>query len=67
MAEDCHAYAAIGIPGMPQKFGGPDFARGKRFNSEIISSMLESLITAVRGGRPASIVSDRQHLQGEHV
>ena len=28
MAEDCHAYAAIGIPGMPRKFGGPDFARG---------------------------------------
>ena len=28
MAEDCHVYAAIGIPGMSRKFGGPDFAKG---------------------------------------
>ena len=34
---NCHAYA-IGIPGMPRKFGGPDFARGA-FQLEIISSM----------------------------
>ena len=30
----------------------PRLCKGKRFNSEIISSMIESLITAVRGGRP---------------
>ena len=25
---NCHAYAAIGVPGISRKFGGPDFARG---------------------------------------
>ena len=44
------------IPGMPRKFGGPDFAR-ERFNSEIISSMIESLIYDSSRRRPASIVS----------
>jgi hypothetical protein len=53
MAEN---YAAIGIPGMPRKFGGADFASVKRLNSEIISSMIDSLITTFRGGRPISIV-----------
>jgi hypothetical protein len=65
---NCHAYAAIGIPGMPRKFGGPDFARGKRFNSEIISSMIESLIyDRTRRATRLDRVSDRQHLQGKHV
>ena len=58
---------AIGIPGMPRKFGGPDFAR-ERFNSEIISSMIESLIyDSSRRATRLDRVSDRQHLQGEHV
>ena len=35
----------------------PTLQGGRRFNSEIISSMIESLITAVRGGRPTTIVS----------
>ena len=53
MAEN---YATIGIPGMLRKFGGPDFAIVKRPNSQIISSMIDSLITTARGGRPASTV-----------
>src|SRR5882762_10761444 len=40
----------------------PRLCKGKRFNSQIISSMID--FAAVRGGRPASDrVSDRQHLQ----
>ena len=65
---NCHAYAAIGIPGMPRKFDGPDLCKGKRFNSEIISSMIESLIYgSSRRATRLDRVSDRQHLQGEHV
>jgi hypothetical protein len=52
---------------MPRKFGSPDFAR-ERFNSEIISSMIESLIYgSSRRATRLDGVSDRQHLQGEHV
>ena len=42
--------------------------QGKRFNSEIISSMIESLIygSSMRATH-LDHVSDRQHLQGEHV
>jgi hypothetical protein len=42
--------------------------KGKRFNSEIISSMIESLIygSSMRATR-LDRVSDRQHLQGEYV
>ena len=65
--KNCHAYAAIRTPGMPRKFGSPDFAR-ERFNSEIISSMIESLIySSSRRGSHLDRVTDKQHLQGEHV
>jgi hypothetical protein len=41
---------------------------GKRFNSEIISSTIESLIySSSRRGSRLDRVTDKQHLQGEHV
>jgi hypothetical protein len=49
--------AAIGVPGTSRKLVGPRLCQRTRFNSEINSSMIESLISADRGGRPASIVS----------
>jgi hypothetical protein len=52
---------------MPRKFGGPDFARGA-LQFEIISSMIEALIYGCsRRVTRLDRVSDRQHLQGEHV
>ena len=53
MAEELSPPSASDIAEVRQ----PRLCKGKRFNSEIISSMIESLITGVRGGRPASIVS----------
>jgi hypothetical protein len=42
--------------------------QGERFNSEIISSMIEALIYgSSRRATRLERVSDRQHLQGEHV
>ena len=42
--------------------------QGKRFNSEIISSMIESLIyDSSRRATRLDRVSDRPGLQGEHV
>ena len=42
--------------------------KGRRFNSEIISSMIESLIySSSRRGSRLDRVTDKQHLQGEHV
>jgi len=54
-------------PGSMRKFGGPAF-QGKRFKSQIISSMIESLTYASsRRATRLERVSDRQHLQGKHV
>jgi len=44
-------------PGNIAEARRPRLCKGKRFNSEIISSMIESLIYGSRAGRPASIVS----------
>jgi hypothetical protein len=42
--------------------------QGERFNSEIISSMIESLIHgSSRRATRLDRVSDGQHLQGKHV
>ena len=42
--------------------------QGARFNSEVISSMIKSLIYgSSRRATRLDRVSDRQHLQGEHV
>ena len=55
-------------PGSIAEVRRPRLCKGKRFNSEIISSMIESLIYG-RSRRATRLdrVSDRQHLQGEHV
>ena len=46
----------------------PRLCKGKRFNSEIISSMIESLIYgSSRRATRLERVSDRQHLRGKHV
>jgi hypothetical protein len=67
MMSDTEGGMAEEIPGMPRKFGGPDFAR-ERFNSEIISSITESLIyDSSRRATRLDRVRDRQCLQGEHV
>jgi hypothetical protein len=55
-------------PGSIAEVRRPRLCKGKHFNSEIISSMIESLICG--SSRQALLlerVSDRQHLQGEHV
>jgi hypothetical protein len=57
MAEELSCLRRHRHPGNAAEVRRSRLCKGKRFNSEIISSMIESLITAVRGGRPASIVS----------
>ena len=58
----------IGIPGVLRKFGAVPTLQGEAFNSEIISSKIESLIYgSSRRATRLDRVSDRQHLQGEHV
>ena len=55
-------------PGTAAEVRRPRLCKGKRFNSEIISSMIESLIYgSSRRATRLDHVSDRQHLQGEHV
>ena len=57
----CHAYAAIGVPGISRKFGGPTL-QGEAFQFEKISSMIESLIYGYSWRAPRLVlVSDRQH------
>jgi hypothetical protein len=57
MAEELSCLRRHRRPGNAAEVRRSRLCKEKRFNSEIISSMIESLITAVRGGRPASIVS----------
>jgi hypothetical protein len=57
MAEELSCLRRHWRPGNAADVRRSRLRKGKRFNSEIISSMIESLITGVRGGRPASIVS----------
>ena len=58
-------------PSASGEYRGSSAARlckGKCFNSEIISSMIESLIyDSSRRATRLDRVSDRQHLQGEHL
>jgi hypothetical protein len=68
MAEELSCLRRHRRPGNIAEVRRPRLCKGKRFNSEIISSMIESLI--YDGSRRATRldrVSDRQHLQGEHV
>jgi hypothetical protein len=65
---NCHFYAAIGVPGSIAEVRRPRLCKGKHFNSETISSMIESLICgSSRRATDLERVCDRQHLQGEHV
>jgi hypothetical protein len=55
-------------PGNIAEVRWPRLCKGKRFNSEMISSMIKSLIyVSSRRATRLDRVSDRQHLQGEHV
>ena len=64
MAEELSPPSASDIAEVRQ----PRLCKGKRFNSEIISSMIESLIYgSSRRATCLERVSDRQHLQGKHV
>jgi len=55
-------------PGNLAKVRRPRLCKGKRFNSEISSSMIESLIYgSSRRATRLERVSDRQHLRGKHV
>ena len=55
-------------PGNIAEVRRPRLCKGNRFNSEIISSMIESLIySSSRRGSHLDRVTDKQHLQGEHV
>jgi hypothetical protein len=57
MAEELSCLRRHRHPGNAADVRRSPFCKGKPFNSEVILSMIETLITAVRGGRPASIVS----------
>jgi hypothetical protein len=68
MAEKLSCLRRHRRPGNAAEVRRPRLCKGKRFNSEIISSMIESLIYgSSRRGTRLDRVSDRQHLQGEHV
>jgi hypothetical protein len=68
MAEELSCLRRHRRPGNIAEVRRPRLCKGKRFNSEIISSMIESLICGSSGRAPRlDRVSDRQHLQGEHV
>jgi hypothetical protein len=68
MAEELSCLRRHRRPGNIAEVRRPRLCKGKRFNSEIISSMVSSLIygssrRAIRLDR----ASDKRHLQGEHV
>ena len=68
MAEELSCLRRHRRPGNIAEVRRPRLCKGKRFNSEIISSMIKSLIYgSSRRGTRLDRVSDRQHLQGEHV
>ena len=68
MAEELSCLRGHRHPGNAAEVRRSRLCKGKRFNSEIISSMIESLIyDSSRRATRLDRVSDRQHLQGEHV
>ena len=68
MAEEQSCLRRQRHPGNAAEFRRSRLCKGKRFNSEIISSMIESLIygSSMRATH-LDHVSDRQHLQEEQV
>ena len=68
MAEELSCPRRHRRPGNAAEVRRPRLCKGKRFNSEIISSMIESLIYgSSRRATRLERVSDWQPLQGEHV
>ena len=68
MAEELSCLRCHRRPGNIAEFRRPRLCKGKRFDSEIISSMIESMIYgSSRQGTRLDRFSDGQHLQGEHV
>ena len=68
MAEELSCLRGHRHPGNAAEVRRSRLCKEKRFNSEIISSMIESLIyDSSRRATRLDRVSDRQHLQGEHV
>ena len=68
MAEELPCLRRHRRPGNIAEVRRPRLCKGKRFNSEIISSMIKSLIygSSMRATH-LDHVSDRQHLQEEQV
>ena len=68
MAEEQSCLRRQRHPGNAAEVRRSRLCKGKRFNSEIISSMIESLTySSSRRAPRLDHVSDRQHLQGDHV
>ena len=68
MAEELSCLRRHRRPGNAAEVRRSRLCKGKRFNSEIISSMIESLIYgSSRRATRLERVSDWQPLQGEHV
>ena len=68
MAEELSCLRGHRHPGNAAEVRRPGLCKGKRFNSEINSSKIESLIYgSSRRATHLDRVSDRQHLQGKHV
>ena len=68
MAEELSCLRRHRRPGNIAEVRRPPLCKGRRYKSEIISSMIESLIySSSRRGSHLDRVTDKQHLQGEHV
>ena len=68
MAEELSCLRRHWHPGNAAEVRRSGLCKGKRFNSKIIASMIESLIYgSSRRTTRLDRVSDKQHLQGEHV
>ena len=66
MAEELSCLRRHGRP-ISRKFGGPDFARGAfQFGDNFVNDRITGL-RQIEAGDRLDRVSDRQHLQGEHV
>jgi len=68
MAEELSCLRRDRHPGNAAEVRRSQLCKGKRFDSEIISSMMTSLIyDSSRRATRLDRVCDRQHLQGEHL
>jgi len=68
MAEELSCLRSHWHPANAAEVRQSRLCKGKRFNSEVIASMIESLIYGCsRRATRLDRVSDRPHLQGEHL